>query len=169
MSTQLSLFPDLAQSTPPAATGKQAKPSATVLRQAVAAYLPTVNDLPQAERPRDLPEEYGSGALATDELLACAFGLTCHGHADAQHLLSAFERLPGLACATIHELQTHPGIGPARVAQVKTALELAGASWWQHPTSGRRFASRPAPRRRCPSLSTPWRSQTRGRTLTTGG
>jgi DNA repair protein RadC len=83
-----------------------------------------LSSLPDGEKPVNRLLHYGAGALATDELLACVFGLNGHGHADAQHLLSAFEGLPGLACATIHELQQHPGIGPARAAQVKAALEL---------------------------------------------
>ncbi len=93
------------------------------IREAALAYL---GELPDGEKPVTRLLHYGAGALATDELLACVFGHAGrgHSHADAQHLLSAFEGLPGLACATIHELQQHPGIGPARAAQVKAALEL---------------------------------------------
>ncbi len=81
MSQQLSLFPDVPQplaSSASASPGKgkppQAKPAPSMLRQAVAEYLPTVNDLPAAERPRARLEHYGSGALATAELLAVLLG-----------------------------------------------------------------------------------------------
>jgi DNA repair protein RadC len=91
------------------------------IREAALQYL---GELPDGEKPVNRLLHYGAGALATDELLACVFSANGKGHADAQHLLSAFEGLPGLACATVHELQQHPGIGPARAAQVKAALEL---------------------------------------------
>jgi DNA repair protein RadC len=107
------------------------------IREAAIQYL---GELPTGEKPVTRLLHYGAGALATDELLACVFGQNGHGHADAQHLLSAFEGLPGLAQATVYELQQHPGIGlaqatvyelqqhpaigPARAAQVKAALEL---------------------------------------------
>jgi DNA repair protein RadC len=88
------------------------------IREAALQYL---GELPDGEKPVTRLLHYGAGALATDELLACVFGLNGHGHADAQHLLSAFEGLPGLAQATVYELQQHPGIG---AAQAKAALEL---------------------------------------------
>ncbi len=91
------------------------------IREVALQYL---GELPDGEKPVNRLLHHGAGALATDELLACVFGQNGHGHADAQHLLSAFDGLPGLACATVHELQQHPGIGPARAAQVKAALEL---------------------------------------------
>jgi hypothetical protein len=90
------------------------------IREAAIQYL---GELPDGEKPVTRLLHYGAGALATDELLACVFSANGKGHADAQYLLNAFEGLPGLACATIYELQQHPGIGPARTAQVKAALE----------------------------------------------
>ena len=81
MSQQLSLFPMCPSPWRPALVlrprkGKPppAKPAPSMLRQAVAEYLPTVNDLPAAERPRARLEHYGSGALATAELLAVLLG-----------------------------------------------------------------------------------------------
>jgi DNA repair protein RadC len=120
---QLTLYLPDDQAQPAVALPKPDRPRAKELslREAALAYL---GELPDGEKPVTRLLHYGAGALATDELLACVFGLNGHGHADAQHLLSAFEGLPGLAQATVHELQQHYGIGPARAAQVKAALEL---------------------------------------------
>jgi hypothetical protein len=99
MSQQLSLFPDLAQPAPATkAKPAQAHPSATMLRQAVAEYLPNVSDLPPAERPRARLEHYGSGALSTAELMAVLLG-TPHQIHDAERLLATLDGLPGIAMA----------------------------------------------------------------------
>ena len=79
MTQQLPLFPDLPAGSP---ARDKPRPSHTSLRQAVEAYLPTVTDLPAAERPRARLEAYGSGALATAELLAVLLG-TPHQITDA--------------------------------------------------------------------------------------
>ena len=94
-----------------------------MLRQAVAEYLPTVNDLPAAERPRARLEHYGSGALATSELLAVLLGTPQQLH-DAERLLATLEGLPGIAQANWTELCDQPGIGPTCTARIKAALEL---------------------------------------------
>lgn len=114
MTTQLTLFSDI-----------EAAPKARVpnLRQAMAEYLPSVNDLPQAERPRSRLEFYGSGALSTSELLAVLIG-TPHQLHDAERLLSTLEGLPGLAQANWTELCDQPGIGPSTTARIKAAFEL---------------------------------------------
>ena len=120
MTQQLPLFPDLPTS-PPA---RDKPPSRQVsLRQAVEAYLPTVSDLPPAERPRTRLEAYGSGSLATAELLAVLLG-TPHQLHDAERLLGEFEGLPGIAQATWTELCNLDGIGPASTARIKASLEL---------------------------------------------
>ena len=125
MSQQLSLFSELAQPAPSttADAPRKGKPSQTMLRQAVAEYLPTVNDLPAAERPRARLEHYGSGALATSELLAVLLGTPQQVH-DAERLLATLEGLPGIAQANWTELCDQPGIGPSCTARIKAALEL---------------------------------------------
>lgn len=124
MSLQLSLFPDLAQPTPAAkAKPAQTHPSTTVLRQAIAEYLPSVSELPPAERPRARLEHYGSGALSTAELLAVLLG-TPHQIHDAERLLTTLDGLPGIAQANWTELCDQPGIGPTCTARIKAALEL---------------------------------------------
>jgi DNA repair protein RadC len=124
MSFQPTLFPDLPQPAP-AVRGKQAeaKPKTPMLRDAMTAYMPTVNELPPAERPRARLEAYGSGALGTAELLAILIG-TPHQVHDAEKLLSTLEGLPGIAQATWTELCSQPGIGPVTTARIKAALEL---------------------------------------------
>lgn len=99
----------------------QAPTKTLSIREAALTYL---GDKPEHEKPVARLIHYGVGALSTDELLACIFGQNGRGHADAQHLLTTFEDLPGLAAATISELQQHPNIGPARAAQIKAAFEL---------------------------------------------
>ena len=120
MTQQLSLFPEL-----PAGPPARDKPlsSQVNLRQAVEAYLPTVTDLPPAERPRARLEAYGSGSLATAELLAVLLG-TPHQITDAEKLLADFQGLPGIAQATWTELCQQDGIGHASTARIKAALEL---------------------------------------------
>jgi DNA repair protein RadC len=122
MTQQLSLFPDL-----PVLAAKEKQPAAQpkplMLRQAMADYLPTVSDLPPAERPRARLEYYGSGALGTAELLAILIG-TQHQVHDAERLLMTFDGLPGIAQATWTELCDQDGIGPGIVARIKAALEL---------------------------------------------
>ena len=120
MTQQLSLFPNLPAG-PPARD--KLRPSHTGLRQAVEAYMPTVSDLPPAERPRSRLEAYGSGALATAELLAVLLG-TPHQITDAEKLLADFQGLPGIAQATWTELCQQDGIGQASTARIKAALEL---------------------------------------------
>jgi hypothetical protein len=94
MSNQLSLFPNLPAQAPKVKQA-EAKPNTLMLREAMAAYMPTVNELPSAERPRARLEAYGSGALGTAELLAILIG-TPHRVHDAEKLLSTLEGLPGI-------------------------------------------------------------------------
>ena len=115
---QLSLFSDTVVDAPP-----KARAPDTNLRQAVAEYLPTVNDLPPAERPRARLEHYGPSALATTELLAVLIGTPQQLH-DAERLLSSMEGLPGIIQATWSELCDQPGIGPTTAARIKAAFEL---------------------------------------------
>ena len=81
--------------------------------------------LPEAERPANRILYYGAGALSTPELLSIILG----GNAtaalvDAERLLQVFDGLPGLILATKTEIESEPGIGPARVAAIKAAFEL---------------------------------------------
>ncbi len=90
-------------------------------------YSPTIKEMPEGERPRERLQHYGAQALSTAELLAIILR-TGVGGANvihlAEHLLSHFDGLPGIAQATFEELCQVKGIGPAKVTQIKAALEL---------------------------------------------
>ena len=90
-------------------------------------YRPTIKDLPIDERPRERLEHAGEGALSTSELLAIILRTGVGGESVldmAQRLLSRYGGLPGLARASFAELQAEKGLGQAKTAQLKAALEL---------------------------------------------
>ncbi len=90
-------------------------------------YYPTIKDLPSSERPRERLLHYGPGALSNAELLAIILRT---GTRDenvirvAQRLLANFGGLTGLAKANTPELTAEKGLGPAKTAQLKAALEM---------------------------------------------
>ncbi len=92
-----------------------------------AQYHPTIKELPSSERPRERLLHYGAGALSNAELLAIILRT---GTRDenvirvAQRLLAAFDGLAGLMQANAAELMAEKGLGPAKTAQIKAALEL---------------------------------------------
>lgn len=86
-----------------------------------------IRDLPTSERPRERLRDYGAQALSTAELLAIVLRSGSSGEnvvALATRLLVRFEGLPGLARASFAELQQERGIGEAKAAEVRAALEL---------------------------------------------
>jgi DNA repair protein RadC len=90
-------------------------------------YQPMIKDLPQDLRPRERLARAGEAALSTAELLAIVLRTGTGGEnvlSLATRLLSQFGGLPGLARASCAELQAEKGIGPAKTAQLKAALEL---------------------------------------------
>ncbi|MDH7487009.1 MAG: DNA repair protein RadC [Anaerolineae bacterium] len=90
-------------------------------------YHPTIKDLPVSERPRERLEHYGAGALSTAELLAILLRSGVTGESVlrlAERLLIRYGGLTGLAQASFAELCQEKGVGPAKVAQIKAALEL---------------------------------------------
>jgi len=92
-----------------------------------AEYRPTIKDLPIDERPRERLARAGEGALSTTELLAIILRTGVGGESVldmASRLISRYNGLPGLARASLVELQTEKGLGPAKTAQLKAALEL---------------------------------------------
>jgi len=96
-------------------------------------YHPRIKELPSGERPRERLRGSGSASLSNSELLAIilrtgtawenVLGL-------AARILARFGGLVGLARASFGELCAERGIGEAKAAQLKAALEL-----------GRRLAS----------------------------
>jgi DNA repair protein RadC len=92
------------------------------------ATAPTMmKDLPAQERPRERLARVGEGALSTAELLAIVLRVGVGGEsalAMARRLLSTYDGLPGLARASFAELRAERGLGNAKTAQLKAALEL---------------------------------------------
>lgn len=90
-------------------------------------YHTRIREIPSDERPRERLLQYGADALSTAELLAIllrtgteqrsAIGL-------ADHLLATFGSIRGVANATIEEMAAIHGIGPAKAAQIKAAIEF---------------------------------------------
>ncbi|HSR35170.1 MAG TPA: DNA repair protein RadC [Anaerolineae bacterium] len=90
-------------------------------------YNPTIKELPASERPRERLLNHGAGALSTAELLAIILRTGAPKENVvilAQRILSRFENLAGLARASTTELTSENGVGPAKVAQLRAALEL---------------------------------------------
>jgi DNA repair protein RadC len=88
----------------------------------------TVHDLPISERPRERLFKLGSEALSAQEILALILGRGIKGESvieTSQKLLSRFGNLKGIAHASVEELTQTRGIGPAKAAQIKAALELS--------------------------------------------
>ena len=88
----------------------------------------TVHDLPPGERPREWLFKLGSEALSVPEILALILGRGIKGESvmmTSNKLISRFGSLKGVANASVEELTRIKGIGPAKAAQIKAALELS--------------------------------------------
>ncbi len=94
---------------------------------AAGGYHVTVREMPHDERPRERLARYGPATLQTAELLALI--LRTGTEQDnvielAMKLLTRYGGLTGLWRADFAELCQEHGLGPAKVAQLKAALEL---------------------------------------------
>jgi len=86
-----------------------------------------IRDLPATERPRERLRDAGPSALSAAELLAILLRTGTAKEsalAQAARLLARFEGLPGLRNAPFLELCGERGMGEAKAAQIKAALEL---------------------------------------------
>ena len=86
-----------------------------------------IRDLPENERPRERLEQRGESALSSPELLAILLRVGVEGMSAVDlgnELLVEFEGLRGLHAASFEELCTVKGVGPAKAAQLKAAIEL---------------------------------------------
>lgn len=87
----------------------------------------TIHDLPEEERPRERLVKFGEQALSVQELLQLILGRGVAGESVAvmaQKLLAQFGSLQKLAEASIEELTSIKGIGLAKAAQIKAAVEM---------------------------------------------
>ena len=91
-------------------------------------YSVRIRDMAVGQRPRERLERLGTAALSEAELLAITLRTgSSQGSAVelAQKLITGFGSLRALAEASVDEIRGHHGIGPAKAAQIKAALELA--------------------------------------------
>jgi DNA repair protein RadC len=90
-------------------------------------YHPLIRDLPASERPRERLQSYGPGSLSTSELLAIILRTGTRSESAinlGSRLLAHFGGLAGIARATFTDLYDVRGLGVAKTAQLKAALEL---------------------------------------------
>lgn len=86
-----------------------------------------ITDIAASERPRERLAKLGPQALSNAELLAILLRVGVHGENAVevgQRLLSQFGGISGLHRTTFEELYSAHGIGPAKAAQIKAAIEL---------------------------------------------
>ena len=91
-----------------------------------ASYHVRIRDLPSADRPRERLLRSGAGALATAELIAILLrsGIAGESALDVAGRLLATHGLDGLHQLDADLLAQERGLGPAKAAQIKAALEL---------------------------------------------
>jgi DNA repair protein RadC len=92
-----------------------------------APYHTLLKEMPEGERPRERLALYGERLLSNAELIAISLrtGTASENAISlAMRLLRKFDGLPGLERASYRELCEVPGIGPAKAAEIKAAIEL---------------------------------------------
>ena len=107
-------------------------------------YVLMIRDLAEEDRPRERLLYVGEKALSTAELLAITLRIGYQGTSAlrlAEYLLSYFGGLPGLSRASISELATVKGIGPAKAAEIKAALEMGRRLMATTPTERPKVSS----------------------------
>jgi len=86
-----------------------------------------ITDLDESERPRERLERLGAQSLSNAELLAILLRIGVPGENAVQvghRLIKDMGGLPGLHRAAFEEICDQHGIGPAKAAQLKAAIEL---------------------------------------------
>jgi DNA repair protein RadC len=99
--------------------------SGDAMKEQNAAY--RITDLETTERPRERLEKLGAQNLSTAELLAILLRVGVQGENAVQvgqRLLQNFGSLYGLHRASFEDVCNERGIGPAKAAQIKAAIEL---------------------------------------------
>jgi len=106
----------------------------------------TVKDWPEDERPRERLLKYGADGLSDAQLLAIIIRNGRGGRSAVDlgiELLEKFGSLDGIAHAGINEIRGKngvKGIGPAKIAEIKAAIEL-GRRHQKPSLSGASFCS----------------------------
>ena len=90
-------------------------------------YSRSIREMPSEDRPREKMVKLGPGALTDSELLAILLRTGIKGEnvvALSQRLLTDFGGLTGLSRVPMSELCELRGVGEAKAAQLKAALEI---------------------------------------------
>ncbi len=93
----------------------------------MARYSPKIKDWPEDDRPRERLARFGPAALSDAEIMAILLRVGNHDTTAldlARRLLTTYGGFRGLDAVSIPELCQVNGIGPAKAAQIKAALEL---------------------------------------------
>ena len=86
-----------------------------------------IADMDEAERPRERLARLGPQALSAAELLAILLRTGVRGESAVQvgqRLLQSFGGISGIHRAAFEEVCAQHGVGPAKAAQIKAAIEL---------------------------------------------
>ena len=95
-----------------------------------------ITDLDVDDRPRERLARVGATALSKPELLAILLRVGVEGENAVelgQRLLKEFNGLAGLHRATFDEICNVKGLGPAKAAQIKAAIELGKRLSFENP------------------------------------
>lgn len=87
----------------------------------------TIKDLAESERPRERLARLGAHVLKNEELLAILLRVGTRGENAiqvGQRLIQTFGDITGIHRAPYEEVCAQHGLGPAKAAQIKAALEL---------------------------------------------
>lgn len=93
----------------------------------MARYIPKIPDWPEDERPRERLIKFGADKLTDAEILAILLRVGDHDTTAidlARKLLQEFGGFHGIDARSVAELCQVKGIGEAKAAQIKAALEL---------------------------------------------
>jgi DNA repair protein RadC len=86
-----------------------------------------IKDWPESERPREKLLQLGPEGLSDGELIAVLLRIGKSGQSAedlGRHLMSKFNGISGIDRAHIEELLAVPGMGVAKTAQLKAAIEI---------------------------------------------